>query len=445
MADIKLQALLTAKDEASGKIKGFENSLGKLSAAVGIGTLAAAGFQKAVSFVTDTVRDSIAAAVDAEKSQAKVDAILKTLTGDYNKNAEAVNKASDAALKLGFDDEDAAESMAKLLQVTGDTTSAQQAQSAAMDLARMKGIDLQTATQAMTLAWGGNTKILKQLGVEIPDNASKMEVLGMIQEKVKGQAEAFGNTAAGAQEKFKNSMENLQESIGGLVLPIITTFFNRVSNFVSSDKFQVWIKAIGDFFSNVIGPIIRDTVVPAWDAMKKAIEPHVPLLTQIIKIVGGVAGTALVGAFQVAVFAVKTLAQAFGIVLEAVERVIDAIKSVIDWIGNAVGKFNDFKSKVSGGVTGAAGNVGNFFSGLFGRAHGGLIAGGRPELVGENGPEVFLPSSGGRVVPNDELGGSVTVNFNNPVVRSDQDLRDLANIVKRSLSQDSHLLGIGAL
>lgn len=56
-------------------------------------------------------------------------------------------------------------------------------------------------------------------------------------------------------------------------------------------------------------------------------------------------------------------------------------------------------------------------SGVQARAMGGSFAGGRPLLVGENGPELLLPSQGGYVVPNHRLGGNVNVTINGPVDR----------------------------
>lgn len=57
----------------------------------------------------------------------------------------------------------------------------------------------------------------------------------------------------------------------------------------------------------------------------------------------------------------------------------------------------------SGGVAGGLGS--GLLSTLFGlidrpgRAIGGPVSGGRPYLVGERGPELFVPGAGGRVVP----------------------------------------------
>ena len=47
-----------------------------------------------------------------------------------------------------------------------------------------------------------------------------------------------------------------------------------------------------------------------------------------------------------------------------------------------------------------------------GREKGGPVTGGRPYVVGEAGPEMFVPGSSGTVVPNNRMGGAVTVNFN---------------------------------
>lgn len=69
-----------------------------------------------------------------------------------------------------------------------------------------------------------------------------------------------------------------------------------------------------------------------------------------------------------------------------------------------------------------AGGFGKIFSGLIGlpgRAAGGPVAAGRPVIVGEAGRELFIPSTSGRIVPTNGLGGlagaamqmvSVTVN-----------------------------------
>lgn len=52
------------------------------------------------------------------------------------------------------------------------------------------------------------------------------------------------------------------------------------------------------------------------------------------------------------------------------------------------------------GLAGLLGSLANALSGAPGRATGGPVAPGRPFLVGERGPELFVPTSAGRIETN---------------------------------------------
>ena len=49
---------------------------------------------------------------------------------------------------------------------------------------------------------------------------------------------------------------------------------------------------------------------------------------------------------------------------------------------------------------------------LEGKANGGPVAGGKPYIVGERGPELFTPGTSGMITPNHALGGGTTVVVN---------------------------------
>lgn len=402
---VRLEAVLDAKDNASAKIKKFDLSLGKLAGGVALGTIAANALSKATGFLTDTIKGSIEAAREEEVATAKVNAIVATLTGSMEDNKAAIQAASDAAMKLGFDDEDAAISMAKLLQVTGDTTLAQQAMANAQDLARFKGIDLEAATQAVGLAMQGNTKILKQLGIEIPENASKMELMGLIQDKVRGQAEAFGNTAAGAQQKLAVSMENVKEKFGAALATGLTPFINKLTEWISKPETMAFIERFAFWVGRALEVLfdLGQKAIPVVVAGAKALKTAWDAVT-------------------------NTLAN----VIYSFMQIWEAIKNIKNAIGDKIG---DVKS-----------SIGNFFSSInpF-RAQGGMISQGQPTIVGERGPELFFPSGSGRVVPNGKVGGSVTVNFNNPVVRSEDDMKRLINELHKALNESGRLVHTGAL
>jgi len=58
---------------------------------------------------------------------------------------------------------------------------------------------------------------------------------------------------------------------------------------------------------------------------------------------------------------------------------------------------------------------------LAARAEGGPVSGGSPYLVGERGPELFVPNRSGAIVPTNQLagvmGGGQTINYNGPFIQ----------------------------
>ena len=84
-----------------------------------------------------------------------------------------------------------------------------------------------------------------------------------------------------------------------------------------------------------------------------------------------------------------------------------AVAALNDIVNSAVRAGLDqlFGGGGGGGFGGGGGGLGGFFSGLFGslfpgRATGGPVAPGRPYMVGERGPELFVPAVSGRVLPS---------------------------------------------
>jgi hypothetical protein len=118
--------------------------------------------------------------------------------------------------------------------------------------------------------------------------------------------------------------------------------------------------------------------------------------------------------------AITGLGKSFTDAITGAQKFSDAIKnmakSVIDsLIQMLIQKYIvdaafGFISGALGGGTTPAPTGGGGGLGLPAFANGGVATGGRPAIVGEKGPELFIPSTTGRVVPNDQLGGGgVTV------------------------------------
>lgn len=122
--------------------------------------------------------------------------------------------------------------------------------------------------------------------------------------------------------------------------------------------------------------------------------------------------------------------------LQAMEQIASsAISAGIDTIfaGVGIGGGGDFLGGLLSGLTG-----------LPGRATGGLVGPDRPYLVGERGPELFVPAGAGRVEPTHALGGTgkdvrVSITLATPRGESAptslrRSSRQVASTVRRGLS-----------
>ena len=111
-----------------------------------------------------------------------------------------------------------------------------------------------------------------------------------------------------------------------------------------------------------------------------------------------------------------TGAQSFG---QAMTNVLNRIRDkIIDaQIDKILGNFgeNFGKSASGGGGKGLGGFLGSVLGGLF-RANGGPVKAGKPYIVGERQPELFVPRTSGTILPSTDIGGGdnttnmVTVN-----------------------------------
>jgi hypothetical protein len=121
----------------------------------------------------------------------------------------------------------------------------------------------------------------------------------------------------------------------------------------------------------------------------------------------------------------KTAEEAFADFLRSIASLLmDAAKQMIaTYIAIGIARMFAGMSTPSKGSTGVPGLEPNSYYGtggrygsfvppnLSGRALGGAVGAGRPYMVGERGPELFVPGAQGNIVPNNAMGGAnVTVN-----------------------------------
>jgi hypothetical protein len=117
----------------------------------------------------------------------------------------------------------------------------------------------------------------------------------------------------------------------------------------------------------------------------------------------------------------KTAEEAFADFLRSIaSMLIDVAKQIIAtyiaigvarmFAGMSQGKGSDLDLSAIKSYSGIGANT-DVSAFIPGRASGGSVSAGRPYMVGERGPELFVPGASGNIVPNHAMGGAnVTVN-----------------------------------
>ena len=101
---------------------------------------------------------------------------------------------------------------------------------------------------------------------------------------------------------------------------------------------------------------------------------------------------------------------------EGIKGLIKGTSTLSDLLNNVADKFLDvaLNQALFGDILGSKGDKGGGLLGFLGFANGGRPPVNRPSIVGEKGPELFVPRSSGNIIPNNKLGGggntSVVVN-----------------------------------
>ena len=427
-----------AFNSAEKSTSGLESAVKKFGIAAGVALAAAAA--AAGAFAVSCIKSFM----EAEKEMKKANITLKnvaTSAEDLEKLKGVMGEVGKAALKLGYDDEAASVSFAKLYSTTKDVTKAQEEVKLAMDLAAYSGRSFDDATQALMMVHAGGTRILREFGLQIGENATAADAMALVNDKVKGSAVTMADTTAGKLAILQESWKNLKEEIGGALAEALTPFITKLSEWVQSDKTQKLIKDISEAlkdlmvlleeFAKVVLPIVESVImtiiVPAFNSyinlVKKLSDKLIENNDETGKFIdnyGKIFDELSSGKWE--------LSQSpFWVFL-------DALATKINSLVNLFNKFTDGMAQVGSwigmGVTGILGlpnpSVGTPYEhvGPFYQA-GGIVPGmiGQPVPVIAHGGETILQAGGNR----HGMGGNITLNINGGTYLSKDVAEDIGN------------------
>jgi hypothetical protein len=207
LRDIGITADQTTRKVEDGNRRAARSSQDWSKAAAGIGAALGGVTVLATKFANES-----------EVANQRLQASIEATGASYDDYADSIKDASDAALQMAFDDEEAVDALAALTQGTGDAQRALDDLSLVMDIARARGISLADASRIVIAAEQGRITSLRRLGISIDENATREEALAALQTKFAGQAEAYAETNAATWDRVGNTIENKLESIGGTLV-----------------------------------------------------------------------------------------------------------------------------------------------------------------------------------------------------------------------------------
>lgn len=206
---------------------------------------------QAFSMLSGFIVDSAQAAAESETSLNRLNVSLAQ-TGIYTEeNSKRFQElASEIQRTTAFED-DAVIASAALIQNLGRLSAdgLERATKAATDLAATFNLDLDTAAKLVGKAAEGNTAALGKLGIEFRKGSTDAEtfanVLGTIEQRFGGAAQAQAKTFAGALAQLENIWGDLKETVGGIIIqnPAVIAAFNTIKSVIIATG-----SAIGEYF-----------------------------------------------------------------------------------------------------------------------------------------------------------------------------------------------------
>lgn len=315
---------------------------------------------------------------------------------------------------------------------------------------------LLTMAVFMSGPWG--TAIKVAIGLLTAIFVTSEQARGKVGGLLDGFLEFAGGLASGVLPALQSAGEFIMTMAQGL-----GDLFNTISE---SEAFSFTMGVISEALTS-IGEVVQYNLMPAlrelWTAISTNLAPLFGALGELLratapawqalgKVLGAVlvvAVNAFVGALtvliititqvitwltQLTTFIVNLLGPAIEKASGWISGFADTFKTVWEWINKAIDALGEFLSMAGEKISGSF-KLPSFF-----RAEGGPVSAGNPYIVGEKGPEVFVPGSSGSILASGG-GASYNVTIQGNTFIGERDLTEKVGQELITLYQRSNLVG----
>lgn len=336
---------------ATADVDTFGDKMGKAGKAIGAAFAAAA--VAAGAYAVKIGIDGVKAAIEDEKAQLQLAMALKNATGATEGQIKATEDAIlQMSLATGVADDDLRPALQKLALSTNDLGKAQELLGLAMDISAQTGKPLETVSQALGLAFDGNTAALGKLKLGL--TAAELKTMSF--EQAQGKlSDLFGGAAAANAETYSGRIARMQvafneakETIGFALLPILEKLMKYINQVA-----QPILEALNGGFSGTTGlgwyissvaKTIQSVFIPVWNGLvsafnsiKKAIGDNLDVFkefggyiaTYLAPVIGTVLGGALTVVGKVAGGVIDVIASVIKVINGLIGGAIDGINALI--------------------------------------------------------------------------------------------------------------------
>jgi len=408
----------------SKKIGGYGKTMAKAFAVAGV----AAG-----AYAIKLGVDGVKAAVEDEQSQLLLAKALQNTTKATDDQIQSMeNFVTTQQLAFGVADTKLRPAIANLARATGDLGKAQELTNLALDISAATGKDLETVSLTLGKAYDGNFGSLTKLGIPLDDNIKKSKDFNLVQEEL---TKLFGGTAKKNTETYAGQLAivterfgEMKESIGVSLLPVMKTLLEQVN---------MAAKAFSGEDAQGLSSRARE-LAGTYDGqgggaynLGLALKNVATSFSNVFKALNGSNAD---GATD--------NAQSFANALNNVAGAINAVANAYAKVKKIGGAVLDFIEIGDGGLKFADTDLGKAL-GYTKRAAGGPVNAGQPYVVGEFGPELFVPSGSGSIRPDNGAGQGVTIIMNG-VIDGESARRSIERLLQDSSRRTGAVNLVGA-
>lgn len=445
-----------AAREADGHLRVVQRSAKITGAAVKAGFGVAAG---GALLGVAAIKKSVDAAKEAQTSQARLQAQLKASGISYTAHAKDIDAVIQKHSQLaGIDDEDLQDAFTNLVRSTGSVSKSMHDMGLVTDIARAKHIDVTKAADLLGKVHAGNTAVLKRYGIafdpvtkaqdklkESNKNATAEQVkaakaadkqatsqkaLAELQRRFGGQAEAYGKTAAGAQERFGVAIENVEEKIGGKLLPVLTKVVGGVATFVAQMDSG---KGAGGRFASAVSDgfgKVKQVISTVVNAVRGYLAKHRQDIADVVAAFKRVADFAKQTWQETLLPMIRRTVAAIGPILQGLADVIRGIVRTISGLlsGNWSKAWDGAKEAVGGAVKVTVGLVKTMSQNLW-------------QLIKDLGPKLMKALGQGALNVGKAIGSGILQGLGNLGHIILQKLRDAVGWVGKNLGNLGSSIG----